>query len=127
MPSFWQNDIRLVTTNAKTFNPPGTIYYTEAERIETFAIDHINKAAASVIEYEGDWNIDVERDDDTPEKEAERREECGSDHPPLVDVPPNETPDAEVPGPTSPVLRVILIPLAPPVRVWRYDLPAEDW
>jgi bromodomain-containing protein 7 len=59
-----QNDVRLVTTNAKTFNPPGTIYYTEAERIETYAIDHINKAAASVIEYETDWNIDVERDEE---------------------------------------------------------------
>ena len=61
-----QNDVRLVTTNAKTFNPPGTIYHTEAERIETYAIDHINRAAATVIEYEGDWNIDIERDDDTP-------------------------------------------------------------
>lgn len=59
-----KNDVRLVTTNAKTFNPPGTIYHTEAERIESYAIDHINKAAASVIEYETDWNIDVERDED---------------------------------------------------------------
>lgn len=53
-----------MTTNAKIFNPPGTIYHTEAERIERFAIDHINRAAASVIEYETDWNIDVERDED---------------------------------------------------------------
>ncbi|GJE90646.1 bromodomain-containing protein [Phanerochaete sordida] len=58
------NDVRLITTNAKTFNPPGTIYHSEAERIETYAIDHINRAAASVIEYETDWNIDVERDED---------------------------------------------------------------
>ncbi|EDR02465.1 uncharacterized protein LACBIDRAFT_149883, partial [Laccaria bicolor S238N-H82] len=28
------SDLRLVTTNAKIFNPPGTIYHTEAERIE---------------------------------------------------------------------------------------------
>lgn len=69
-----QNDVRLVTTNAKTFNPPGTIYHSEAERIELFAIDHINKAVASVIEYETDWNIDVERDEDpqTPVDGEER-------------------------------------------------------
>ncbi|KAI0750376.1 hypothetical protein C8Q74DRAFT_364477 [Fomes fomentarius] len=58
------SDLKLVTTNAKTFNPPGTIYYTEAERIENYALDHIAKAAALVIEYETDWNIDVEKDDD---------------------------------------------------------------
>ncbi len=58
-----QTDVRLVTTNAKLFNPPGTIYHSEAERIETYAIDHINKAAANVIEYETDWNIDIEHDD----------------------------------------------------------------
>lgn len=63
-----QNDIRLVTSNAKLFNPPGTIYHSEAERIEQYAVDHINKAAATVIEYEGDWSIDVEQ-----EEEAEAR------------------------------------------------------
>ena len=62
-----QNDVRLVTSNAKLFNPPGTIYHTEAERIETFAIDHINRAAATVIEYETDWNVDVEREDEADE------------------------------------------------------------
>ncbi|KZT01114.1 uncharacterized protein LAESUDRAFT_707961 [Laetiporus sulphureus 93-53] len=56
------DDIRLVTTNAKTFNPPGTIYYTEAEKIEAFALEHIAKASASVIEYETDWNIEIEGD-----------------------------------------------------------------
>ncbi|KXN92485.1 Bromodomain-containing protein 7 [Leucoagaricus sp. SymC.cos] len=59
------NDLKLVTTNAKTFNPPGTIYYTEADRIETWALDHIAKASATVIQYETDWNIDIEKDDDT--------------------------------------------------------------
>ncbi|KAI9060785.1 hypothetical protein FKP32DRAFT_1595107 [Trametes sanguinea] len=58
------SDLRLVTTNAKTFNPPGTIYYTEAERIEQYALDHIAKAAATVIEYETDWNIEIEKDED---------------------------------------------------------------
>ena len=58
-----QSDLKLVTTNAKTFNPPGTIYHTEAERIESYALEHITKAAATVIEYETDWNIDVEHDD----------------------------------------------------------------
>ncbi|KAI0086056.1 hypothetical protein BDY19DRAFT_895580 [Irpex rosettiformis] len=57
------NDVRLVTGNAKLFNPPGTIYHSEAERVEQYAVDHINRAAASVIEYEGDWNIDGQVDE----------------------------------------------------------------
>lgn len=65
-----QNDVRLVTSNAKIFNPPGTIYHTEAERIEQYAVDHINKAAATVIEYEGDWSIDVEQDEDAEPRTA---------------------------------------------------------
>jgi bromodomain-containing protein 7/9 len=59
-----QEDFRLVISNAKTFNPPGTIYHTEAERIEAWASDHISKAASCVIEYETEWNIDVDRDED---------------------------------------------------------------
>lgn len=57
-------DFRLVVTNAKTFNPPGTIYHTEADRLEIWGLDHIAKASAHVIEYETDWNIDVEQDED---------------------------------------------------------------
>jgi bromodomain-containing protein 7/9 len=57
-----QSDFRLVTGNAKIFNPPGTIYHAEAERIEAFGLDHISKAAATVIEYETDWNIEIEQD-----------------------------------------------------------------
>lgn len=59
-----QEDFRLVISNAKTFNPPGTIYHTEAERIEAWASDHISKSASCVIEYETEWNIDVDRDED---------------------------------------------------------------
>ncbi|THH15407.1 hypothetical protein EW146_g5058 [Bondarzewia mesenterica] len=57
-------DFHLVASNAKTFNPPGTLYHTEAERIETWGSEHIAKAAAHVIEYETDWNIEIERDED---------------------------------------------------------------
>ncbi|KAG1824864.1 uncharacterized protein BJ212DRAFT_1322924 [Suillus subaureus] len=57
-------DFRLVVTNAKMFNPPGTIYHTEADRLEVWGLDHIAKASAHVIEYETDWNIDVEQDED---------------------------------------------------------------
>ncbi|KAF8129883.1 hypothetical protein EV363DRAFT_1584466 [Boletus edulis] len=57
-------DFRLVTTNTKTFNPPGSIYYTEADRLETWGLDHIARVSAHVIEYETDWNIDIEQDDD---------------------------------------------------------------
>ena len=73
-----QNDFRLVISNAKSFNPPGTIYHTEAERIEAWGLDRITKAAATVIEYETDWNIEIDGDDrlnipeeeDTPEPET---------------------------------------------------------
>lgn len=53
-----------MTTNAKTFNPPGSIYHTEADRLEVWGLDHIARASAHVIEYETDWNIDIEQDDD---------------------------------------------------------------
>ena len=73
-----QNDFRLVISNAKSFNPPGSIYHTEAERIEAWGLDRITKAAATVIEYETDWNIEIDGDDrlnipeeeDTPEPET---------------------------------------------------------
>ncbi|KAG8215648.1 hypothetical protein J3R82DRAFT_7519 [Butyriboletus roseoflavus] len=58
------NDFRLVTTNAKTFNPPGSIYHNEADRLEVWGLDHISRASAHVIEFETDWNIDIEQDDD---------------------------------------------------------------
>ncbi|KAH0835452.1 hypothetical protein J3R83DRAFT_9086 [Lanmaoa asiatica] len=57
-------DFRLVTTNAKSFNLPGSIYHSEADRLESWGLDHIARASAHVIEYETDWNIEVEQDDD---------------------------------------------------------------
>lgn len=53
-----------MTTNAKTFNLPGSIYYNEADRLEAWGLDHIARASAHVIEYETDWNIDIEQDED---------------------------------------------------------------
>jgi bromodomain-containing protein 7 len=62
--------MRLVTANAKQFNPPGSIYYTEAERIEAWAADQITKAAATVIEYETSWKLDVDgEEEEEPEGE----------------------------------------------------------
>lgn len=49
--------------NAKTFNPPGSIYYAEADRIEAWALEQIAKAAPNVIELETDWNVEVEGDE----------------------------------------------------------------
>ncbi|KAG7098803.1 hypothetical protein E1B28_000708 [Marasmius oreades] len=63
------DDFRLVVNNAKAFNPPGTIYHTEAQRIETWGLDHIAKASATVIQYETDWNIEVEKDEE-PDHQA---------------------------------------------------------
>jgi bromodomain-containing protein 7 len=80
-----QDDFRLVISNAKTFNPPGTIYHTEAERIEAWASDHISKAASYVIEYETDWNIEIDRDEevnvDADEDAAAGRVSAGPDTP----------------------------------------------
>ena len=59
-----QEDFRLMISNAKTFNPPGMIYHTEADRIEVWASDHIFKVASCVIEYEIEWNVDVDWDED---------------------------------------------------------------
>ncbi|KAF4622126.1 hypothetical protein D9613_009462 [Agrocybe pediades] len=60
------SDFRLVTNNAKLFNPPGTIYHTEADRLEAWGLDHISKAASTVIQYETDWNIEIEKDEEVP-------------------------------------------------------------
>ncbi|KAJ8474879.1 hypothetical protein ONZ45_g15800 [Pleurotus djamor] len=53
-------DLKLVTQNAMRFNPPGTIYHTEAQRIESWSLDHIERMAPSVIQHQTDWNLDVE-------------------------------------------------------------------
>ncbi|TFK51184.1 hypothetical protein OE88DRAFT_1658979 [Heliocybe sulcata] len=59
----FSNDFHLVINNAKTFNPPGTLYHTEASKIEAWGDEHIAKARLSVIEHETDWNIDIEHED----------------------------------------------------------------
>ncbi|KAI0298221.1 hypothetical protein BC826DRAFT_1103155 [Russula brevipes] len=79
------DDFRLVISNTKTFNPPGTIYYTEAERIDAWASDHLAKAASCVIEYETDWNIEIQHDEDVnvdaDEDPAAGRASAGPDTP----------------------------------------------
>ncbi|KAJ7226749.1 hypothetical protein GGX14DRAFT_347386 [Mycena pura] len=57
-------DFRLVTGNAKLFNPQGSIYYTEADRLESWGLEQIAKVSSTVIQYETDWNIEIERDVD---------------------------------------------------------------
>ncbi|KAF7290811.1 Bromodomain-containing 7 [Mycena indigotica] len=69
-------DFRLVTGNAKLFNPPDNIYHTEAERIEAWGLDQITKAASTVIQYETDWNIEIEKEDDTAEDYTAALEEA---------------------------------------------------
>jgi bromodomain-containing protein 7/9 len=58
-----QDDFRLVTGNAKIFNPPGSIYHAEADKLEVWGLDQISKASSTVIQYETDWNIEIEKDD----------------------------------------------------------------
>ncbi|KAF9042012.1 hypothetical protein BDZ89DRAFT_1128700 [Hymenopellis radicata] len=73
------SDLRLVTANAKAFNAPGSIYYTEADKIEVWALDLIAKASATVIQYETDWNIDVENDGDDAEVNVDDDDDMAMD------------------------------------------------
>ena len=69
-----------MTTNAKLFNPSGSIYYIEADRIEVWALDHIAKVAGTVIQYETDWNIEIEKEDeDEVNVDENENEEDGMD------------------------------------------------
>ncbi|KAJ3891063.1 hypothetical protein GG344DRAFT_48113 [Lentinula edodes] len=86
------NDVRLVTSNAKLFNPPGTIYHTEAEKLEIWALDHIEKASGTVIQYELDWNLD-------PEKDNAGEVNVDDDNNPIV--PSAASADMSTPGPSD--------------------------
>jgi hypothetical protein len=59
-------DFRLVISNATSFNPPETLYHTEALRISAFGLEQISRASATVIQYETDWTIEVVEDDIQP-------------------------------------------------------------
>ncbi|KAF8884661.1 hypothetical protein BD779DRAFT_769027 [Infundibulicybe gibba] len=91
-------DFRLVIANAKSFNPPGTIYYTEADRIEAWGLEHITKSASTVIQYETDWNIEIEKDDDGSNVNVDDDEELATGTPMDVDEP---GPGARSPSVTS--------------------------
>ncbi|KAL5513918.1 hypothetical protein ACEPAG_2679 [Sanghuangporus baumii] len=58
----FKDDFLLVIANAKLFNPPPSIYYSEASKIESWGLEQISKATVQVIEYEADWTIDVVED-----------------------------------------------------------------
>ncbi|KAF9530721.1 hypothetical protein CPB83DRAFT_762505 [Crepidotus variabilis] len=73
------SDFRLVTMNAKIFNPPGSIYHTEADRIENWGVDHINRAASTVIQNETDWSIDVENEDEEQPVNVDRDDDENGD------------------------------------------------
>ena len=84
--------------NAKAFNPPGTIYHTEAERIEAWGSEHISKASAHVIEYETDWNIEIERDEEV-NVDADEGDGAGASGGPAT--PSRRSPSAGSPFPTT--------------------------
>ncbi|KAI5120998.1 hypothetical protein M0805_000459 [Coniferiporia weirii] len=60
----FKDDFCLVTSNAKAFNPPSTLYHTEASKIEAWGLEQIARATTQVIEYETDWTIDVVADEE---------------------------------------------------------------
>ena len=43
--------------------------------METYGLDHIARAAGTVLQHETDWNIDIEKEDDTPTMKLEEEEE----------------------------------------------------
>ncbi|KAI0263548.1 hypothetical protein BC834DRAFT_971243 [Gloeopeniophorella convolvens] len=107
------DDFRLVIANAKKFNPPGTIYHSEAERIEAWASDHISKAAAHVIEYEVDWNIEIERDEEVN-----------------VDADEDAIPAGASAGPDTPARRspsIVSASVPPPNRRGRGSTKKDDF
>ncbi|KAJ3006876.1 hypothetical protein HKX48_009422 [Thoreauomyces humboldtii] len=44
----FKNDFRLVVTNAKTYNPPGSVYYKSAERLEVYGNRLIDREEPNV-------------------------------------------------------------------------------
>lgn len=83
----------MVTTNARTFNPPASVFHAEAVRIEAWGLDHIAKAAAHVIEYETDWNIDVVADMEiTPTMDDAERNSALATVKMEIDDPPARSP-----------------------------------
>ncbi|RDB21604.1 hypothetical protein Hypma_011201 [Hypsizygus marmoreus] len=96
-------DLRLVTSNARAFNPPGTIYYTEADRIEAWALDHISKASSTVIQYETDWNIDIEKDEEGTPVNIDEDDDYNAATPMDIDEPGGRSPSVASqiqPGPS---------------------------
>ncbi|KAF9263370.1 hypothetical protein L218DRAFT_959397 [Marasmius fiardii PR-910] len=89
------DDFRLVINNAKAFNPPGTIYHSEAQRIEMWGLDHIAKASATVIQYETDWNIEVEKDEEPDQQGVE------DDFDPMDIDTPGPPDQSGTPGPST--------------------------
>jgi bromodomain-containing protein 7/9 len=53
-----QADFQLTLNNAKTFNPPGTMYHSEATRILTWGTDFILRAAPTVLLHHNEWSFD---------------------------------------------------------------------
>lgn len=49
----------MVTSNAKAFNPPGTLYHVEASKIESWGLEQIKRVSSQVIEFESEWNLDA--------------------------------------------------------------------
>ena len=96
-----QSDFRLVTNNAKLFNPPGTIYHTEADRLEVWGLEHITKAASTVIQYETDWNIEIEKDDEGTPVNVEDDEDDNAGTPMDVDTRERSVSIASQPQPIS--------------------------
>lgn len=76
-----QEDFCLVIGNAKTFNPPDTLYHVEASKIETWGLEQISRASSQVIEFETDWSLSLDAPATEPTPETEAVEE-----PPLTET-----------------------------------------
>jgi hypothetical protein len=45
-----------------TFNLPGSLYHTEAQRIGSQVAEHVARAVTTMIEFEAEWAISVDSD-----------------------------------------------------------------
>lgn len=68
------------------FNPPGTIYHTEAQRIESWALEHIEKATHLVLQHETDWNLDGDNDDDSQQVNVDEDDDAVTHTNPMTPI-----------------------------------------
>ena len=112
-----QADFRLVINNARTFNPPDTIFYKEASRIELVGLDAIAQAAAQAIDMDVE-PLPSSDEEDVPVKREETVDVYSSRNPPRAVK--NEPEDVEMQDiPAKRVASIVPKPETPSTPAYR--------